>query len=87
MAGGMWLVAGAGAALGAVAGGGGVKLFQLGADQARGELVKLQVTFKLTLLQDQADQAKAQAVVENLAALGHGAEQRVSSCAGPSYPC
>ena len=77
MAGGMWLVAGAGAALGAVAGGGGVKLYQLGADQARGELVKLQVTFKLTLLQDQADQAKAQAVVANLAAQAEELKQKV----------
>lgn len=77
MAGGMWLVAGAGAALGAVAGSGGVKLFQLGADQARGELVKLQVTFKLTLLQNQADQAKAQAVVENLARQAEELKQKV----------
>ena len=67
MAGGMWMVAGAGAALGAVGGGGGIKLFQLGAAQARGELVKLQVTYKLTLLQGQTDLVKAQAVIEDLA--------------------
>ncbi|MDF1597040.1 MAG: hypothetical protein P1T08_13250 [Acidimicrobiia bacterium] len=67
MAGGMWMVAGAGAALGVVGGGGGIKLFQLGAAQARGELVKLQVTYKLTLLQGQTDLVKAQAVIEDLA--------------------
>lgn len=66
MAGGMWMVAGAGAALGVVGGGGGIKLFQLGAAQARGELVKLQVTYKLTLLQGQTDMVKAQAVIEDL---------------------
>lgn len=77
MAGGMWMVAGAGAALGVIGGGGGMKLFQLGADQARGELVKLQVTFKLTLLQDQADRAKAQAVVTSLAEQAEELKERV----------
>ncbi len=67
MAGGLWMVAGAGAALGAIGGGGGIKLFQLGAAQARGELIKLQVTYKLTILHGQADLIKAQAVITDLA--------------------
>lgn len=66
MAGGMWLVAGAAAALGGAAGGGGFALYQLGASQARGELLKLQVTFKVAVLGVQADIAKAQRIIGRL---------------------
>lgn len=66
MAGGMWLVAGAGAAVGAAAGAGGGALFQLGAARARLELVKLQVTFKLTAIDNQVGQIKAQEVMKRL---------------------
>lgn len=66
MAGGMWLVAGAGGVVGAVAGGGGRALMELGAGQARVELVKLQVTFKMQLLHTHGAMAKAQNVAARL---------------------
>ena len=67
MAGGMWVVAGAGAAAGLAAGGGGTALYELGSATARGELVKLQVTFKVAVLDANRDVAKAQAIIERLA--------------------
>lgn len=66
MAGGMWLVAGAGAAVGLVASGGGTALYELGSATARGELVKLQITFKLGILDANRDMAKAQRVITSL---------------------
>lgn len=68
MAGGMWLVAGAGAAAGLIAGGGGTALYQLGSATARGELIKLQITFKLGVIDTQRDMVKAQEIIANLAA-------------------
>jgi hypothetical protein len=66
MAGGMWLVAGVGVAAGLLAAGGGTALYELGSATARGELVKLQITFKLGLLDANRDMAKAQQVISNL---------------------
>jgi hypothetical protein len=66
MAGGMWLVAGVGVAAGLIAAGGGTALYELGSATARGELVKLQITFKLGLLDANRDMAKAQQVITNL---------------------
>lgn len=66
MAGGLWLVTGTGAALGAVAGAGAGMLFELGAARARQELLKLQVTFKLTVVDGQVGQLKAQEVLQRL---------------------
>jgi hypothetical protein len=67
-AGGMWLVGGAGAAAGLLAAGGGTALYELGSATARGELIKLQITFKLGLLDANRDMAKAQQVITNLVA-------------------
>lgn len=67
-AGGMWLVGGAGAAAGLLAAGGGAALYELGSATARGELIKLQITFKLGLLDANRDMAKAQQVIANLVA-------------------
>lgn len=66
MAGGMWVVAGGGALMGAVAGSGGQALLELGASQARVELIKLQMSYKLNLLHTQAHVAKAQKVIAEL---------------------
>ena len=68
MAGGMWLVAGVGVATGLLAAGGGTALYELGSATARGELVKLQITFKLGLLDANRDMAKAQQAIANLGA-------------------
>jgi hypothetical protein len=68
MAGGMWLVAGVGVAAGLLAAGGGTALYELGSATARGELVKLQITFKLGLLDANRDMAKAQQAIANLVA-------------------
>ena len=68
MAGGMWVVAGTAAAAGLMAAGGGTALYELGSATARGELVKLQITFKLGLLDANRDMAKAQQVITNLVA-------------------
>ena len=68
MAGGMWLVAGVGVAAGLLAAGGGTTLYELGSATARGELVKLQITFKLGLLDANRDMAKAQQAIQNLIA-------------------
>ena len=66
MAGGMWMVASVGVAAGLLAAGGGTALYELGSATARGELVKLQITFKLGLLDANADTAKVQQVITNL---------------------
>jgi hypothetical protein len=68
MAGGMWLVAGVGVAAGLLAAGGGTALYELGSATARGELVKLQITFKLGLLDANRDMARAQQAIANLVA-------------------
>jgi hypothetical protein len=68
MAGGMWVVTGVGVAAGLAFGGGGTALYELGSATARGELVKLQITFKLAILDTNRDMAKAQAVIERLMA-------------------
>jgi hypothetical protein len=62
----MWLVAGVGVAAGLLAAGGGTALYELGSATARGELVKLQITFKLGLLDADRDMAKAQQAIANL---------------------
>lgn len=62
MTGGLWLVAGVGGALGAMGGGGGRALYEIGVNQARNEVIKLQATYKLLLLDNQVDIAKAQRV-------------------------
>jgi hypothetical protein len=67
MAGGMWVVSGAGAAVGLLGGGGSTALLQLGAAQARVELVKLQVRYKVVLLGNQVQLMKAQEVTRELA--------------------
>ena len=66
MAGGVWLVTSVGAAAGLAAGGGGTALYQLGVAQAEAELVKLQVTFKLAILDGQVEGIKAQTVITSL---------------------
>ena len=68
MAGGMWLVTGVGVTAGLLAAGGGTALYELGSATARGELVKLQITFKLGLLDANRDMAKAQRAITNLVA-------------------
>ena len=67
MAGGMWVVTSAGIVLGGATFGGGAVLLQIGAAQARVELVKLQVNYKLTVLATQTQLKKAQEVIVNLA--------------------
>lgn len=66
MSGGLWMVTGTAAATGMVGSGGGALLYSLGGRQFRGEIVKLQATYKLVVLRSQADQAIAQAVVTDL---------------------
>jgi hypothetical protein len=66
MAGGMWLVTSAGAVAGLVGGSGSAALYEMGARQARIEITRLQVTFKMTILSGQVDTLKAQAVIESL---------------------
>lgn len=60
MAGGVLFVSATGAAVGGAVGGGGVALFQLGSRQAQIELRKLELKFKVALLQTQASQRVAQ---------------------------
>jgi hypothetical protein len=67
MAGGMIVVTGAGALAGGVGATGGALLFAMGAASAENELIKLQVTYKAVLLQNQAQTKKAQDVVKGLA--------------------
>jgi hypothetical protein len=59
MSGGMWLVAQVGAATGALAGAGGSLLYEMGAAQAQNEIIKLQVTYKLILVDLQRNDALA----------------------------
>jgi len=66
MTGGLWLLAGVGGALGGVGGFGGSSLYELGANQVRIEVVKLQATYRLMLLDQQIDTAKAQEVSVSL---------------------
>jgi len=66
MAGGLWLVTGVGAAAGLIGGSGSAALYEMGAAQARAELTRLQVAFKMTLLASQVDIIKAQAVISSL---------------------
>jgi hypothetical protein len=66
MAGGLWLVAGGGTLLGGVAGGAGQALRQLGAGQARVELVKLQMTYRLHVVHGQMHLYKAQHIITQL---------------------
>jgi hypothetical protein len=65
-AGGMWIVAGAGAGLGLLSGGGAPLLTEMGAQAARAELLKLEVTFAVVLLGTHTELAKAKRVVEGL---------------------
>jgi hypothetical protein len=66
MAGGMFLVTGTGAAVGAAGGGGSALLYAMGARQAQMELVRLQVTYRMTMLDRQIASLKAATVVEKL---------------------
>ena len=66
MAGGMFLVTGTGVAAGAVGGGGSAFLYGIGAKQAQLEVVRLQVTYRMTMLDRQISSMKAAAVVERL---------------------
>jgi hypothetical protein len=66
MAGGLWLVTEGGALLGGVAGGAGQALRQLGAGQARVELVKLQMTYRLHVVHDQMHLSKAKHIITQL---------------------
>jgi hypothetical protein len=67
MAGGMIVITGVGAVAGGVGGTGGALLFQMGAAAAENELIKLQVTYKAVLLNNQSQTKKAQEVVKGLA--------------------
>lgn len=69
-AGGTWLIAQAGLTAGALAGAGGSFLFELGAAQAQNEIIKLQVTYKLILLDLQRNDQAALEVMSSI-------EQRV----------
>ena len=66
MAGGLWLVTGVGVAAGGVGGGGSALLYGMGARQAQLELVRLQVTFRMTVLDNQISVLKAQSVITSL---------------------
>jgi len=67
MAGGMVVVTGVGAVAGFGGASGAMVMMQIGAAGSKAELIKLQVTYKEVLLRNQADAAKAQLVVKNLA--------------------
>jgi len=68
MAGGLAVVTGVGAAAGFGGVSGAMVMMEIGAARSKAELIKLQVTYKEVLLRNQADAAKAQAVVKDLAA-------------------
>ena len=68
MAGGMAVVTGVGAAAGFAGISGAALMMELGAARSRAELIKLQVAYKEVLLHNQADTAKAQLVIKDLAA-------------------
>ena len=58
-AGGMWLVAHVGATAGAVAGSAGLALYEMGASAAQDEIIKLQVTYKMIVVDLQHNDAVA----------------------------
>ncbi len=64
--GGMWLVAQASAMAGLVAGAGGTLLFELGAARTQAELIKLQTTYKLILLDQQRNEAAVIDVLQHM---------------------
>jgi hypothetical protein len=66
MAGGMWIVTGVAAAAGGGLVTGGQILYSLGYDQARLELIKLQVTYKEVLLHNQIQTGKAKEAIIQL---------------------
>ena len=66
MVGGVLAVSTTGAALGGMAGGGGTALHQLGARQAQAELRKLELKFKVALLQTQGAQLVAQRFAQHV---------------------
>ena len=66
MTGGLWLVSGVGGALGLVGGAGGRAMYELGVNQLRIEVVKLQVSYKFMLLDQQIDTAKAHTVIVSM---------------------
>jgi hypothetical protein len=66
MAGGLWIVAGAGAAAGLIGAGGSAALLELGAAQVKTELVKLQVTYKMAVLDNHAQMGRAQEYIKQL---------------------
>lgn len=66
MAGGLWIVTGVAAAAGGGLMTGGQLLYSLGVGQARVELIKLQVTYKEVLLQNQIETAKSKEVIKKL---------------------
>lgn len=68
VAGGMAVVTGIGAAAGFSGVSGAAVMMELGATRSRAELIKLQVAYKEVLLHNQADAAKAQLVIKDLAA-------------------
>ena len=63
MAGGLWIVTGVAAAMGTGLVTGGQLLYSMGADQARAELIKLQVSFKEVLLHSQMQIGKAKEAI------------------------
>lgn len=68
VAGGMAVVTGIGAAAGFSGVSGAAVMMELGATRSEAELIKLQVAYKEVLLHNQADTAKAQLVIKDLAA-------------------
>jgi len=66
VAGGIMLVTATGATVGGVAGGGGLAMYQLGARQAQIELRKMELKFKVALLQTQAALVVAQGFATHL---------------------
>ncbi len=66
MAGGMWVVVGAGATMGLLSTGGATLLLELGAARARVELIKFQVNYKEVVLGGQVQIKKAQEIIKSL---------------------
>ena len=77
MTGGLWLVSGVGGALGLVGGAGGRGMYELGVNQLRIEVVKLQVSYKFMLLDQQIDTAKAQRIMASLGERIEELKQRI----------
>jgi len=67
MAGGLWMVTGAGAAAGLLGGAAPVALTQFGAASVKVELMKLQVNYRENILRQHLELRKAQAVLQRLA--------------------